>query len=152
MGIFLIVFVISLIVAALTYIIDDEAPAAILGFVISFAICSVIPFIAICVSYNTYVDARTQYDATVNQYREAVTMYADHAVIDTERAFTDFKYQGYQENIADFIKSLRSEVTTYNKLIISKRVMDKNFFFNWLIIPPDDDMKILSLVNEDKKE
>lgn len=146
MGIFLIVTVISLIVAFLAYVIsEDDNIAAILGFTISFVVCSIIPFAIICTSYGTYVDARTQYDATINQYREAVTMYSDHAIIDAERAFTDFKYQGYQENIAEFIKSLRCEVTSYNKNLISKRIMNKNFFFNWVIITPDDDMKILSL-------
>jgi uncharacterized membrane protein YeaQ/YmgE (transglycosylase-associated protein family) len=152
-GIFLIIFVISLIVGFLTYLVNnDEAPAGILGFVITCIVCSIIPLLILSVSYKTYVDTRTQYDATISQYREAVTMYSDHAKIDTEKAFTDFKYQGYQKNIADFIKELRRKVTCYNETIISKRVMGKNFFFNWLMVEPDDDMKVLSLTkNEEKK-
>ena len=149
---FLIIFVISFIIAFCAYVGNDDISAGIIGFVISYIICSMVLFIIVCSSYMTYVNARTEYDATISQYQDAVTMYADHARIDTERAFTDFKYQGYQENIADFIKSLRRKVTRYNETIISKRVMKKNFFFNWLITEPDDDMKILSLAKREEKQ
>ena len=148
MGIFVIIFLISLVIGFSVFIVEDEvAVVGIIGFVISFIVCSIIPLVIICTSYSNYVGARTQYDATITQYKESVTMYEKAAVINTSKAFTDFKYQGYQANVADFIKSLRREVVRYNKTIISKRIMKKNFFFNWVIIPPDDDMRILRLSN-----
>ena len=153
MGIFIIITIIALVVAFFVYVVEDEGVVGgILGFIISFIVCSVIPLVIICASYQNYVEARTQYDATVSQYKESVMMYEKAAVINTAKAFTDFKYQGYQENIAGFIKALRREVVRYNKTIISKRVMKRNFFLNWVIIPPDDDMKILRLTTEKKSK
>jgi hypothetical protein len=61
---------------------------------------------------------------------------------------TDFKYQGYQENLAKFITTLRYKVVDYNETIVSKRVMERNWFFNWIIVAPDDDMKILKMISE----
>lgn len=97
-------------------------------------------------SYTSYLSARSFYSATVEQYATAVEMYEDKAVIDIEAAaWTDFKYQGYQANIADFIVTLRDKITNYNEAIIQKRVMDANPLLNWLVIAPDDDMKIIKM-------
>lgn len=97
-------------------------------------------------SYTTYVELRATYDATIEQYATSVEMYGDKAVIDvSSAAWTDFKYQGYQKNIASFITSLRTEVATYNKALIRKRKFSENWFFGWLIVPPDADMKIISM-------
>lgn len=114
-------------------------------------ICSVISGIIIIftvgVSYITYLDIRAQYGAVINQYKGAVTMYTDYASLDVEKAtFTDFKYQGYQENVAKVIVDLRKEIVCYNKALIKKRIMDKNPVFSWLIIAPDKDMKIINIV------
>jgi hypothetical protein len=115
--------------------------------IISSVILILVFSIAIGGSYSTYLDTRAQYDAVINQYKGAVTMYADYASLDMEKAaFTDFKYQGYQENIAAVIVDLRKEIILYNKTIIQKRIMDKNPVFNWLIIAPDKDMKIINIV------
>lgn len=98
-------------------------------------------------SYFSYLGARTFYSATVEQYASAVEIYNDKAVIDIEAAaWTDLKYQGYQKNIADFIKDLRNSIISYNDTIISKQVMDANPLFNWLVIGPDDDMKIIKMM------
>jgi len=97
-------------------------------------------------SYANYVHLRATYDATVEQYATAVEMYEDKAVIDVERAaFTDLKYQGYQENIASFIVTLRSVVSSYNRAFISKREYHGNWFFSTLVVPPGPDMKLLSM-------
>ena len=114
---------------------------------VSSIISTVIVVIIISVSYATYLNIRAQYDAVINQYKGAVTMYADYASLDMEKvAFTDFKYQGYQENIAGVITDLRKEIVGYNKVLIMKRVMDRNSVFSWLIIAPDEDMKIINIV------
>jgi len=104
-------------------------------------------YICVCgTSYGSYIDTRTFYDATIEQYASAVEMYEDKAVIDIESAaFTDLKYQGYQDNVSGLILSLRRSIIKYNKKLISKRIMKKNLFFNWLIVAPDDDMKILKM-------
>lgn len=123
--------------------ISDTLFAFLLPATIFFAICLVI----IWLSWGTYTDLRAQYDATVNQYKSAVTMYEDRADLDIEKAaFTDFKYKGYQENIAGFVKDLRREVVMYNKSFVKKRIYDRNWFFGWLIIGPDDDMKIINML------
>ena len=111
------------------------------------AMSSVIIIFIVGISYVTYLDTRAQYDAVITQYKGAVTMYADYASLDMEKAtFTDLKYQGYQENIAKVIVSLRREIVSYNKTIIKKRLLDRNPVFNWLIIAPDKDMKIINIV------
>jgi len=119
-----------------------------------FALIMVAAFI-ICkwVSYDSYVTLRTRYDATIEQYAGAVEMYSDKAVIDVEKAaFTDFKYQGYQENIAGFVTGLRYEVVRYNKALIGKRLYKKSPFFSIFVVGPDDDMKILSLKTASTRE
>jgi hypothetical protein len=121
----------------------DTVPASIITSIILTAVIS----ITIGVSYSTYLDTRAQYDAVINQYKGAVTMYADYASLDMEKAaFTDFKYQGYQENVAAVIIDLRKEMISYNRVLIQKRIMDKNPVFSWLIIAPDKDMKIINIV------
>lgn len=97
-------------------------------------------------SFSTYVGLRATYDATVEQYATSVKMYNNKAVIDVSSvAWTDFKYQGYQKNIAAFIADLRAEITVYNKAFISKKKFSENWFFGWLIVPPDIDMKIITM-------
>ena len=116
-------------------------------------LCPIFSVIALCLSggiiwssYTSYVDLRTTYDATVQQYATSIVMYNDKAVIDIESAaLTDFKYQGYQPNIAKFVVDLRNVLTEYNKGFISKKRYSVNWFFGKLIIPPDDDMKVMSM-------
>lgn len=154
MGMILLGIVIVLVVSALVYLFsrwdgcdnEDSLIAAGIGSVISGIIVTLILVMSVLGSYTSYVDIRTKYDATITQYKEAVTMYKGHATIDVKKAaLTDLKYQGYQENMASFIKNLRREVTSYNKELISKRVMKKNWFFSWIIVAPDDDMKVLNM-------
>ncbi len=100
----------------------------------------------VSVSYANYLMARSFYSATVEQYTTAIEMYGGKAVIDIEAAaWTDLKYQGYQQNIAAFIATLRDKITSYNEVIIQKRVLDANPLLSWLIIAPDGDMKIIKM-------
>lgn len=154
MGMILTGIVTVLVVSVLVYLFsrwdgcdnEDSLIGAGIGAIISGIIVGLILVVSIGGSYFSYVDIRTKYDATITQYKQAVTMYNDHATIDVEKAaFTDLKYQGYQKNMASFIKNLRREVTNYNKELISKRVLKKNWFFGWIITAPDEDMKILNM-------
>ena len=154
MGIILILFLLTLGIVSLTVYWSKEGNkkdnAETAG-----TVCTILSLVTVAIllsaSYSTYVSTRTQYDAIITQYKDAVTMYADRASIDVKRvAFVDFKYKGYQDNMAKFIRSLRREIVSYNKKLISKRVMDKSFMFNWLIIAPDKDMKIINMIEEEE--
>jgi len=126
----------------------DSLICASVGSIVASAVVGVILLLTVTASYSNYVSIRTKYEATITQYKESVTMYKTHAVIDVKKAaFTDLKYQGYQANMANFIKDLRRQTTKYNEKLISKRIMKKNWFFNWIIVAPDDDMKIISLLD-----
>jgi archaellum component FlaF (FlaF/FlaG flagellin family) len=117
---------------------------------ISAVICAVIMCIIFGIvwgtSYSTYLDMRASYDTVVTQYRDSVTMYENKAILNVKQAsFTDFKYEGYQSNISDFIKSLRKQVVIYNRTFIKKRAMKKNIILNWCIVGADNDMKLIGL-------
>ena len=117
-------------------------------FVIMWIIFMVITLIVWIASYDRYLDARTFYDATKEQYSNSVVMYKNYAEIDLQSAaWTDLKYQGYQENIAVFIRELRNKIVKYNSNIISKRVMKVNPLFNWFIVAPDDDMLVIKMID-----
>ena len=116
-------------------------------------VCSVIFCIIVAIvcgsSYDTYLNDRSFYSATKEQYHSAIKVYADYAVIDMGKAaFTDLKYQGYQENIGSFIKNLRNRIIKYNTSIVEKRIIGKNPIFSWFIIEPDEDMVIIKMKSE----
>jgi hypothetical protein len=159
MIIYLVVILVAVIVTVISMI--DEYPKNIKSWItharwslgIIFTVGIALHIILVSCSYDNYVDARAKYDAIITQYRQAVTMYGDRAAIDINRAtFTDFAYQGYQENVGSMIIDLRNQVTDYNRTIISKRAYKKNIFFRCLIVAPDDDMKIINLIGEVKME
>jgi len=123
--------------------------SGILGFSVTFLLMFIIYVLVVSVSYVTYVNKRAFYDSIIEQYRGCITMYENKlAIIDVDKAslsLTDFKYQGYQQNMADMIKDLRHKISEYNESILEKRTMKKNPFFSACIIAPDDDMKILGI-------
>jgi len=149
MGLILVFLIIVAVMSFTAYCVNDQEKMlwAILWAIIPTAISGIFSLVVIFTSYGSYVDLRTSYDATVAQYRQAVTVYVDHAQINVEKAaLTDFKYEGYQDNVADFVTNLRRKVVWYNEGIISKRIMDKNWFIGWFIIAPDKDMKVLNMI------
>lgn len=102
-------------------------------------------------SYDSYLENRAFYDATIEQYRGAVVMYKNYALIDinkTRAAFTDFKYQGYQQEMANMIRSLQNKIVKYNHSFILKKVKNASWFFNWYIIANDPDMKIIRMLEK----
>jgi len=97
-------------------------------------------------SYDSYANTRAFYDGVSEQYRECITMYEDKAVINIKDAsLTDFKYQGYQKNIAEMVKDLRDKIAWYNETILKKRIYEKNPLINLFIIAPDKDMRLLKM-------
>lgn len=150
MGIILMLIALFTAICLLIWALDCEETAQ--AWVIVFT-CVMIIVVSMVLgdSYGSYLRTRTFYDATVEQYRGAITIYEDAAALDIEKAaFTDFVYKDYQDNVAGMILDLRYEIVKYNKKLISKRVMNKSFMFNWLIIAPDKDMKIIRMVERVK--
>jgi hypothetical protein len=118
-----------------------------------FAMYGFVTVLCITGSYDTYLDARAYYDNVIAQYKGAITLYEDKAVsLDMEKAvkhaLTDLRFQGYQNKMGDFVMDLRKAITDYNKTIIKKRIMDKNFFYGWYVIPPDPDMKTIDIISK----
>lgn len=121
----------------------------IVGLTIPTVVFTIATCITIGVSFDSYSTLKARYDATINQYRGAVTMYTDRADLNVKKAaFTDFVYKGYQENIAGFIRSLRKEVVIYNKKLIRKKVYVNNWFFGWVIVAPDKEMLIINMIEK----
>jgi hypothetical protein len=91
------------------------------GFFIIFIIW-ILPCIGYLNSFNSYLDIKATYTTVVDQYRNSIKMYEDKAIIHvSDKSFTDFKYNGYQDNIASLIKDLRNKVEKYNKIYIAKQ-------------------------------
>lgn len=111
----------------------------------------IVNIVAMCVSYGTYVKSRSAYDSIIAQHRGAIELYNDKAVLNLSKtsmaSMTDFKYEGYQNNMADFISSLRNSVIRYNETIITKRILHKNIFFKWIIVLPDQDMLPINIID-----
>lgn len=167
MGIFLIVLgilvVISVIVFSVTWSEYDNRkissririsiPRIAVWVIVTSAIYGFFAMISIVNSYDSYLDARAYYDNVIAQYKGAITLYEDKAVaLDMEKAakhaLTDLRFQGYQSKMGDFIMDLRKTITAYNKCVIKKGIMDKNFFYGWYIIPPDRDMKTIDIISK----
>jgi len=150
-GFFIICCVIGLLSYAGTGVKSNKEVNAIFGFLIPALIFSVISMMLLFGSYENYVNLRATYDGTIGQYKQAIVMYADRAELDVAQAsLIDMKYQGYQENMAMFIKDTRKSIVKYNKNMLKKRIMNKNWVFSWLIIDVDDDMKVINLVTNEK--
>lgn len=97
-------------------------------------------------SYDNYADMKAFWKITNEQYSEAIEMYVDKAVLKIDvDTFTDFRYQGYQENIASLIKDLRKHVVWYNQNFVTKKIYKDNILISWLIFVPDDDMKLIKM-------
>ena len=98
------------------------------------------------ISYDNYLTIKADYHGVLAQYKYAMELYTDKAVIDPNRiAVVDFKYQGYQENLSDLIKTLRDEIANYNSMYIKKKIMSEGILYNWIVTPPDNEMKVLHI-------
>lgn len=161
MGMILAILINVLILLSIAFVLTDPSfpyyrRRRIVNCVITFLVSSIcLGTIIICAavdSYFSYLNNKAFYTATVEQYRNAIKMYEDKAVIDlnkTREVLTDFKYEGYQESIADMIKTLRDKVACYNEVYIKKNTMNDNWFFGWVIINNDPKTKLISLTNKE---
>ena len=109
-------------------------------------IFSIVILIWSIISYTDYVDMRADWDVVVKQYKQSVTVYSDKAVLSlNDSSLTDFKYQGYQDNLARFVLDMRWRVSEYNEAYVTATVLKKNPLCSWFISAPDPDMKIIEL-------
>lgn len=158
MGLALIFLLISIGVGIITYLSSSSKflKNAVGGFIVTAIILGSIPTAFIVgSSYYSYLDNRAFYDATIEQYRGAVELYKDYMVVDIEKtreAFTDFKYQGYQKQIAGMIITLQKRIVKYNKVFIKKKKMNNSWFFNCYIITNDPDMKAIRMIEKREKK
>lgn len=102
-------------------------------------------------SYDNYVDMK-QHLTNFNIHADAITSYEKFAELDTTKPgavnpITDLKYQNYQGGIKDLIEDLKYSCIAYNKILVGKKILGNNIIFNWLIIMPDDDMKVIEFSN-----
>ena len=120
-----------------------------MGFGVACAIFTVICLGSWGESYSSALSARTFSQGIHHQYRDAIEMYADRAVLTIdEKTFTDFRYEGYQENMAKFIRDFRRNIINYNDTLLRKREKMNSIVFNWLVIPVGEEYKLLQLIEE----
>lgn len=123
----------------------DKTLCGLIGGAVSVAILAIAPLMVFTTSYGNYIDAKAFNDATYAQYENAIAIYSEHAALDLKTAFTDSKHQGYQKNIADFIRDLRDNVVKYNKVVIGKEIWKQSKWFNWFIVDLDTGMKKITM-------
>ena len=119
------------------------------GFIPSAVITGLIVMATWAFSYSTYLDLK-QYQYTIEQYRSSITYYSQtiQAPSIADRAVTDLKYNENTRVLAELIDKYRYHITNYNNILIGKRIMKGNIFYNWLIVSPDDNMKPIKFMDD----
>jgi len=117
------------------------------GFIPSIVIASLLIAVTWGFSYSSYLDLR-KYQYTVEQYKSSIILYKNTVVLDSDDALTDMKYNKNTDALREMINSLKYKIVNYNNILIGKRIMKENIFFNWLIVAPDKDMKPVKLLDE----
>jgi hypothetical protein len=121
---------------------DSEGDIIELGFFISIVIL-LINIISFWTSFDSAIEADVIHQGLITQYRSAITMYEDKAVLNIKDvSYTDFKYERYQKNMADMIRDIRTIVHQHNNILISKRAYKNNLFFGIYISMPESDQLI----------
>jgi ABC-type transport system involved in multi-copper enzyme maturation permease subunit len=150
MGLILTFLVISFLIAYLFKLSEDDIGMGIVAFIICAIISSIILLIISGVSYGNYIGLKQDL-ATIEQYEQEVKLYTEKGVVEFDKAkisgkaLTDLKYQSYQKELSEKLHYLRSKIVNYNNTLISKKLLNSNWYFNWLIIAPDDDMIVLKM-------
>lgn len=148
--ILMLIFALILIgVALITHYNAEELFDYIAGTIIFLFIGSVAILTPVLVSYDNAVMIDGTQEGLVAEYRSAVDLYSDKAVLHLDKAaqmqvypLTDASAHGYQKEMAAMIKELRAVVTQHNQMLVSKRKYRKSLFFSWYTIMPDSDRLI----------
>lgn len=114
--------------------------------IIAGAICLLITGTVVGCSLADSFESAANLDAIqegiVAEHRSAIDLYSDKAVLHVDKAMADLKYQGYQEQMGNMIRELRTAVVEHNRALVSKRKYKANPFYSWLVILPDNDRLI----------
>ncbi len=95
-------------------------------------------------SYFDYLDNRVFFDTTQEQYITSLKTYGDNKVLEIS-SYTDFVNQGFQENYADFLNDLRSNIVKYNRTTSINRLLNRNWLLKGFVVLPDNDMITIRL-------
>ena len=98
----------------------------------------VLVLMSIGFSYDANLELRTHYETVIIEYADAVTYYKDKVVVDCS-AITDFRYK----EMGEFVRDLRDKTVWHNQTIIKKRMKKRSPFFNWLVLAPPEDVKMI---------
>lgn len=121
-------------------------PGAIICFLLFLALNTVI----VIFSYNNYINIKSYKNTiyttaeTLHQYDEDTSPSAPITISDI-KVVTDFKYIDYQKTRATLLTALKQNINSYNTIIIEKLIYKKNLLYNWLIIAPDAEDKIITM-------
>ena len=151
MGLILTIFILCIIVSGIAAAVDDLHFFAYWrgGIILGFALTIAAIVIFTIMSYSHYLQIRTFYTATKEQYRSAITLLNQNVLevpYSSSQALTDFTGKEYTKEVSSKIDDFKKQVIRYNRNFIRKKVMGRNWFFKGLVIQPDDDMKIIRLI------
>lgn len=140
-----------ILISLVVYLMNNHDADQLVYTTTSVIICSLISSVFVIgtlwFSYMSSMDLEATYKGSISVYKDAITMYEDKAVLDMSKAtLSDFKYQGYQDNMKEFIKDLRKTVIVYNKKLIKKRRYNVGKAFGLLIIDAPEELKIVELI------
>lgn len=102
------------------------------------------------ISYANYLDMMEK-QATIEQEVASIKLYAEKGVgvffpgQVLGKEFTDLKFNAYQEEMSDKIFRLKSMVQSYNRHVVSKKLMKDNLYWDWWIYMPDMNITTISM-------
>jgi len=112
-------------------------------------VCStIIVALIVTVSYVSMIKMQMT-KAILSQEASSINLYIEKAKVGNSSTFfpegslTDMKYKNYQICLAKMITSFKNMMESYNKMVVSKSILKKSFFWNWMIFVPTH-MKILN--------
>jgi len=147
MGLILLFIVVTIVASLYTYnTTNHDKTASITCATVLIVVFSIITTLIVSASWAGYIELK-QTEATIQQYKEAISLYVDKAKLDITdpKVLTDLKYNEYQNSLGRLIMDYRNAVNEYNKNLISRQILNNNIMLNWLIIGPDPDMTKMSL-------
>ena len=146
MGFILFLLVIAVSVVALVNYYEVRKETVRETAVICLAIGTVLTGFFMFVSYTNYV-GMVQRKATHIAYMGALNSYTEKATpsMNSSQEITDFKYQNYQTEMARLTRDARYNAIKYNETLAGKLTLKASWLFGWLVVPPDDNAKPLTI-------
>lgn len=151
MGFILTLLVVSLIVAALFYVNDEEAGKVAL--VVCGVVSAIIVGLFIIFSTFSYYGLHERLGKH-EVYQQAVKVYIAKATPAigagpntsvSGNEITDFKYQSYQRELSELLKYTRYNAAAFNETLAGKRAMARSWYWRAIIVEPDEWMKPLTI-------